>query len=120
MSVTFTIKSYPGSVREISFVGKISSNEDFDGIKEKVEELLALDIRKIIINLEQVSFMNSSGLNLMLNLLTKTRTKGGELVITNVNGTVEKLFEISKLSKVFKIKHSLDEALNELNNLDNE
>lgn len=120
MSVTFTINNYPGSVRELSFVGKISSTDDFDGIKEKVDELLKLNIRKFIINLDGVSFMNSSGLNLMLNLLTKTRNKGGELLLVNLNGTVEKLFEISKLTKVFKICKSLDEAINELNNLNNE
>lgn len=107
-------------MREISFVGKISSTEDFVGIKEKVEELLGLGIRKIVINLSSVSFMNSSGLNLMLNLLTKTRNKGGELVIVHLNGTVQKLFEISKLTKVFKIFNSLDEAINEFNNLSNE
>jgi anti-anti-sigma factor len=120
VSVTFTINNYPGSVRELSFVGKISSSGDFEEIKNKVDELIDLGIRKFILNLEGVSFMNSSGLNLMLNLLTKTRNKGGDLILVNLNGTVEKLFEISKLKKVFKICRSLDEAINELNNLNNE
>ena len=120
MKFSFEIKTVPGGVREINLFGKILIPEDFTPLKEKIDELLELKNRKFILNLEEVEQMNSSGLNLIINLLTKIRNKGGELLIIHAEGSVRKLFEISKLTKVFKIYNSKEEAVNELNKLNNE
>ena len=120
MKFSFEINVVPGGVREINLFGKIIVPEEFEALKSKVNELLELKHRKFIVNLEEVEQMNSSGLNLLINLLTRIRNKGGEMIVINVNGSVYKLFEISKLTKVFNIYNSKESAVNELNNIGNE
>ena len=55
--------------------------------------------------------MNSSGLNVLIQLLTKTRTSGGESVICNVNKKVNDLLVITKLNTLFKVADSKDDAV---------
>ena len=55
--------------------------------------------------------MNSSGLNVLIQLLTKTRNNGGESVIFNVNKKITELLIITKLNTLFKIAETEEEAI---------
>lgn len=55
--------------------------------------------------------MNSSGLNTLIQLLTKTRNSGGETVIYNMNKKINELLLITKLNTLFKIVETEQEAL---------
>lgn len=87
----------------------IDKNQATDLIK-KVDELLEAGKTKWIINLEELKYMNSSGLNVLIQLLTKTRTRGGESVICHVSKKVNELLIITKLNTLFKIVETKEEA----------
>jgi len=87
----------------------IDKNQAVDLIK-KVDELLDAGKTKWIINLEELKYMNSSGLNVLIQLLTKTRTRGGESVICHVSKKVNELLIITKLNTLFKIVDTKEEA----------
>lgn len=87
----------------------IDKNQATDLIK-KVDELLEAGKTKWIINLEELKYMNSSGLNVLIQLLTKTRTRGGESVICHVSKKVNELLIITKLNTLFKIVDTKEEA----------
>ena len=88
----------------------IDKNQAID-VVNKIDELLALGKNKLIIDLSDLKYMNSSGLNVLIQLLTKTRTNGGESVIFNVSKKVNDLLVITKLNTLFKVADSKDTAI---------
>jgi anti-anti-sigma factor len=54
--------------------------------------------------------MNSTGLNVLLMILTKARKAGGEAVLCNVSSNISSLLSVTKLNSVFSIYGSLAEA----------
>ena len=97
----------------VDLKGRMMDTESIKELISQVEEALKTH-NKIILNLEQLEYLNSSGLNTLISILTKSRVKGGETIITNVPESVNKLFIISKLNTVFEIKNSVEEAEQEL------
>jgi anti-sigma B factor antagonist len=71
---------------------------------------------KCLINLEAVRYINSSGIGVLITLLTKFRNQGGELVLVNPSEHVNKLLIIIKLRNIFIIAQSEEEALQKLKN----
>lgn len=88
----------------------IDKNQAIDLIKS-IDELLIEGKNKLIIDLSDLKYMNSSGLNVLVQLLTKTRTNGGESVIFNVSKKVNDLLVITKLNTLFKVANSKESAI---------
>ncbi len=79
-----------------------------------VDAILELGKNKFIVDLGELKYMNSSGLNVLIQLLTKTRNMGGESVLFNVNKKVNELLIITKLNTLFKVVASKQEALEKI------
>lgn len=88
----------------------IDKNQALD-LLSKIDALLSEQKNKLAINLLDLKYMNSSGLNVLIQLLTKTRTQGGDSVIFNVNKKVNDLLVITKLNTLFKVAQTQDEAI---------
>ncbi|MDR0273437.1 MAG: anti-sigma factor antagonist [Clostridiales bacterium] len=56
--------------------------------------------RHILINMSNVSFMDSSGIGMIIGRYKKAETRGGRLVVSNMSDVTSRLFEISGLSKI--------------------
>lgn len=67
--------------------------------------------KKVVVNLERVTYIDSSGLATLVEMLKKTRSQGGALGLSGMSEKVKSLFEITKLDKLFSIFPSQDEAL---------
>ena len=92
--------------------GRIMNDEIIANLLDAI--VTALDKNSnVILDLEKLSYLNSSGLNCFITILTKSRVKGGETIITNIPETINKLLIISKLNTVFEIKETLEEAITE-------
>lgn len=88
----------------------IDKNQATDLVKN-IDDLLTQGKSKLIIDLSDLKYMNSSGLNVLIQLLTKTRTNGGESVIFNVSKKVNDLLIITKLNTLFKVADNKAEAI---------
>ncbi|MGK5595697.1 MAG: anti-sigma factor antagonist [Parachlamydiaceae bacterium] len=85
------------------------SNLEF---KDKVMPLiLASEQSNVIINLEKVEFIDSSGLGALLSLSRQMKTKGGKLKLVAINPPVWAIFELVSMHKVFSIYPTLEQAL---------
>lgn len=94
----------------IRFQGDITLEYSFD-FKEKIKEQLAsLDCYRVIVNLTDVEFMDSSGLGMLISLFKETNEKKGQIVYFGVHDYIHKLFALVKLDQVFKIADSEEEA----------
>lgn len=72
------------------------------------------DVFFCAIDISKVRYINSSGIGVLITILTKFRNKGGEVVLIKPSESVEKLLIITKLSSIFSIVPDLQHAFNEL------
>lgn len=82
------------------------------GIREEIDgEILGSDLDKLILDFSGVSFMDSSGIGVIMGRYKKMTERGGCVVATGVNPSIDKLIEVSGLRKIIPEFVSLDEAL---------
>ncbi|MFC2176049.1 STAS domain-containing protein [Bacteroidota bacterium] len=82
---------------------------------EKFEALVSSGSKKYLMNIEELDYVNSSGLNLLIGMFTMARNAGGELAIGGVSPKVKKLMVMTKLDSIFKIYNSEADAAEGLN-----
>lgn len=78
---------------------------------EMVSDTINEGIKICIIDLSQVRYISSSGIGVLITMLTKMRNAGGDVFLTSPSEHVKKLLIITKLNNIFTVYDSLDEAL---------
>lgn len=80
-------------------------------IKDTIQKLIDAQKYNIIINLEKVSYIDSSGIGALISSLSNLKKYQGGLKIINVYASVKKVFELTKLTSFFEIYDTEEEAL---------
>jgi anti-sigma B factor antagonist len=80
-------------------------------IKDIINKLIEEQKYNVIINLEKVSYIDSSGIGALISSLSNLKKYQGGLKIINVYASVRKVFELTKLTSFFEIYDSEDDAL---------
>ena len=80
-------------------------------IKDTINKLIEQKIYNVITNLENVSYIDSSGIGALISSLSNLKKYQGGLKIINVFASVRKVFELTKLTSFFEIFDSEDEAI---------
>jgi anti-sigma B factor antagonist len=88
--------------------GRITLGEGSVVLRDAVRELLGKGQKRILLNLGNVSYIDSSGIGELVSAYTTVRNQGGELKLLNLTKKVHDLLQITKLYTVFDIKD--DEA----------
>ncbi|MGL4597223.1 MAG: STAS domain-containing protein [Bacteroidia bacterium] len=114
MSFTYTIRTQ-GHVVIASLVGEIIDRTEGQNLLEEVEKMVHEGHIRFVFELSEVKYMNSTGLNVLINVLTKARKEGGEVIIAGVSKKVNELLLITKLNTVFTVTNTVEEALERLN-----
>ncbi|GAB4184860.1 MAG: hypothetical protein Kow00108_22350 [Calditrichia bacterium] len=91
--------------------GKLLGGPEAQQLLEVLQELIDQKVGKVVLNLEDVERMNSSGLGILISAFTSFKKNGGDLRISSPNPTVYKLLEITKLTSVFQLYSSDEDAL---------
>ena len=83
-----------------------------EAIEVSVEIDAELDegVNRFIIDLTELEYMNSTGLNILINLMNKARNQGGEAIVVGAQPRIKSLFEVTKLNSVFTLKGNREEA----------
>lgn len=87
-------------------IGEASGAE----IIEIANENIGGEVMSCVVDLEQVRYMNSSGIGVLITLLTKIKNNKGKMVLVNPSEQIVKLLEITKLNTVFTIADSIEDA----------
>ena len=90
--------------------GEIDINTAPD-IKKMFDKLITKKEPKIVINLAKVTYVDSSGLATLVEVLKNMRSYGGKMKLSNMSPKIKSLFEITKLEKLFDIASSVEEAI---------
>ena len=80
-------------------------------LREKLVELVSHGKHKIVVNLEGVDFLDSTGLGVLVGGLKRLRSHEGDLTLVCTQHRILKVFEITGLTKVFAIHESVEAAV---------
>jgi len=106
-----TMKTSTRQVDGISIVdcsGRITLGEGSVILRDTVRDLLGKGQKKILLNLGDVTYIDSSGIGELVSAFTTVRNQGGELKLLHLTKKVNDLLQITKLYTVFDVKD--DEA----------
>ena len=106
-----TMKSSTRQVDGVTIVdlsGRITLGEGSTMLRDIVRDMIAKGNKKILLNLGDVTYIDSSGIGELVSAFTTVRNGGGELKLLNLTKKVHDLLQITKLYTVFDIKD--DEA----------
>lgn len=98
----------------VQLTGRMVGEYQTVDLAELLEEHIEDGYTAIVFDLEQLEFINSSGLNFLLKTLTKVRRLDGEVVLCAMNDLLKTLIVTTKLNSFFTISDNLDEALDYL------
>ena len=80
-------------------------------LKELVMKMIEKNVNLFIINLEQVDYIDSSGIGALIYICSTIKKMNLNLAISNIHGSVKKVIELTKLMGYFSIANSVQEAL---------
>lgn len=98
-----------------SLKGELIDKTQSAQLIQEIESAITKNENKILLDLEDLRYINSSGLSVLISILTKSRKSGGEVAIFNVNKKINELLVITKLNSVFNVRQSAAEAIAVLN-----
>lgn len=107
MDMTTTVRTV-GDVTIVDITGRITLGEESAALRSLVSDLLHKGNKKILLNLAEVNYIDSSGLGDLVSSFTTVRKSGGELKLLKLTNKVHDLMQITRLYTVFDI--SDDEA----------
>ena len=91
--------------------GKLLGGPEAQILMEEMQQLLDSGEKSVIFNLSGIERMNSSGLGVLIQVFTSFKNNGGVVKLAAAKENVRKLFEITKLDRIFEIYDSEAEAL---------
>jgi anti-sigma B factor antagonist len=92
----------------IDLSGRITLGEGSVVLRDTIRNSIGQGIKKIILNLGDVTYIDSSGIGELVSAFTSVRNQGGELKLLNLTKKVHDLLQITKLYTVFDVRD--DEA----------
>ena len=102
MNMTTSIRQV-GNVSIVDISGRIVLGEESAALRELVSDLLSKGHKKILFNLGDVNYIDSSGLGHLVSSFTSVRRQGGELKLLNLTNKVHDVMQITKLYTIFDI-----------------
>lgn len=100
-----------GDVAVVTLKGNLMGGSETTEVHEKVKEITLTGVKKVVIDLSKVKWMNSTGLGALMGSMTTLRNAGGDLKLANVADKVQSLFMITKLITIFDTFDSVDAAV---------
>jgi anti-sigma B factor antagonist len=91
--------------------GDLIGEDNGVGLLEIVSNAIQQQVFTCIIDISQLRYINSSGIGVLITILTKFRNKGGEVYLMKPSENVQKLLVITKLNAIFQIVHNEAEVL---------
>ena len=102
--------SESGDVRVLAFEGNLDTSTSPEA-ETKINELIDGGVSKLLVNFNQLNFIASSGLRVLLATAKKLGPAGGTLGICGLNPTVQEVFDISGFGTILNVYETEDEAL---------
>lgn len=98
------------SVSVVEFTGNLDTNTAPEA-ENQINGLLDSGVSQILVNFDNLNYISSAGLRVLLATAKKMMTSGGSLKICSLNSTVQEVFDISGFSTILSLAANEEEAL---------
>ncbi len=102
MSVSVTTRQV-GDVSVLDVAGRITLGEGSSTLRESLRAVTSMRDAKILLNLEEVTYIDSSGIGELVSGFTNLQEQGGQLKLLKLTKRVRDLLQITKLYTVFEV-----------------
>lgn len=99
------------SVLTLRIAGDLIGEDSGTQLVSAVNDAVSHKVLTCIIDISELRYINSSGIGVLITILTKFRNKGGEVYLMNPSESVKKLLVITKLNAIFQVIKSESEAV---------
>ena len=99
------------SVSVVALDGRIVLGEESNALREKVKSLIAGGKKKVVLNMNNVTFIDSAGLGTLVAAHHSAKTQGASLKLCHLGSKFQEVLQITKLLTVFDVHNSEAEAL---------
>jgi anti-sigma B factor antagonist len=100
-----------GTVSIVDLNGKITLGESSGVLRDELNSLLAMGQKHIIVNMANVSYVDSAGLGELVGKYTTATNQGGSIKLLHLQGKMKDLLQITKLHTIFPIFEDEKEAV---------
>ena len=87
----------------VTLEGRITLGEAASSVRQTVKDLLLKGVRRIIMNLEKVQYVDSAGLGELVGIYVTARNQGGDVKLVGVNAKLHGLMQVTKLHTIFEV-----------------
>jgi anti-sigma B factor antagonist len=95
-----------GDVSVVDVAGRIILGEGSSALRDSLRDMVSKGQKKILLNLGEVSYIDSSGIGELVSGFTSVTNNGGQLKLLNLTKRVKDLLQITKLYTVFDVHES--------------
>ncbi len=103
-----------GGVTVLTLAGRVTLGDESNQLRAKIKELLAAGKKRMVLDLGDVTYIDSAGLGTLVAAYTSTRSEGGEIHLANITKKFSELLSITKLLTIFDVHTSIADALKAL------
>lgn len=107
----YSHKVLDNNILMLGLSGDLIGEDTGAAILQLATEYVNKKMRHCIIDISDVRYINSSGIGVLITILTKFRNKGGEVYLVNPSENVKKLLIITKLNGIFNISDNIENAV---------
>ena len=101
-----------GNVLVVSLIGELD-HHSAEEVRVKIDDRISREnIRKLVLDFSGVTFMDSSGIGVIMGRYKKIIFTGGKVAVTNVNSSIDRIFKLSGLYKIIEKYATIEEVLN--------
>jgi anti-sigma B factor antagonist len=100
-----------GSITIVNIGGQIVLGKESAALRDLVRDLLSKGHKQILFNLGDVSYIDSTGLGILVGAFTSVKNQNGELKLLNLTNKVRDVMQITKLYTVFDILKYEEEGI---------
>jgi len=98
-------------VTVVALDGNVVLGEETSSLREKMKTLLAEGKKKLVLDMKNVTFIDSAGLGALVGVHHSANTRGASLRLANLGGKFKELLQITKLLTVFDVSNSEADAI---------
>lgn len=110
MALKMTTREVDG-VAVVALDGRIVLGEESNALREKVKSLVAEGKKKIVLNMENVSFIDSAGLGTLVAAHHSAKGQGASLRLCHLGAKFSEVLQITKLMTIFEVYNTEAEAV---------
>lgn len=110
MEIKIDVRQKGDEITLIVLRGEIGT-ETVNQFKDRIDQIVADGKNKLIMDFQEVNYLNSMGLGVVAATLKKVKKSKGDLKLINLSPAVQELFELTRLTKVFEIFDSEETAV---------